>query len=376
MILKVLRYVTVLIVLFVGCKDDSIVKDDIKYASLTFTQSIHTLGQQPAFSPDGRKIAFMYKGDIFVMDTSAYTSIGWKDNDYTYDTVGGSVHRLSSGSSFDFLPRWSPDGSKVGFLRCNNIETDIDADIWIVDVDGANSNKLPTEYRTSYSQYKKTLTYGGFGVPMWDFSPDGQLIAYFSAETDSVYLNVCRVTDAESIYRESVFQNNGEAHPSLVWSDAKTICFIKSITSSNMNRVVQLNLFTNEYKADTILFNITGLTRSLNIDKYYYFGGTSGFLIISNLKGEINSINLYQSKSAKISFDDNFIVFERLTTIVGPDGYSFSKIVVHDQRTNKEMDISVSGQPFFRNWYYDWNRNANILALENYQHIVIVYVQR
>jgi Tol biopolymer transport system component len=54
-------------------------------------------------SPDGSQIAFCYKGDV------------WK-----VAAAGGSAVRLTTQSSYECNPIWSPDGSKIAFAsdRC------------------------------------------------------------------------------------------------------------------------------------------------------------------------------------------------------------------------------------------------------------------
>lgn len=59
-------------------------------------------------SPDGSKIAFMYKGDIFTVPSS-----------------GGEAIRLTADPGFDSNPVWSPDGEKIAFASDRNGGRDI-----------------------------------------------------------------------------------------------------------------------------------------------------------------------------------------------------------------------------------------------------------
>lgn len=51
-----------------------------------------------AISPDGKEIAFSYKGDI-----------------YKVSSQGGEAIRLTTHTAYDFSPVWSPDGKKIAF---------------------------------------------------------------------------------------------------------------------------------------------------------------------------------------------------------------------------------------------------------------------
>ena len=63
------------------------------------SQQLTANSQQPLWmrynviSPQGDKIAFTYKGDIYVVDT-----------------YGGMAKQLTTNSSYDFNPIWSNDG--------------------------------------------------------------------------------------------------------------------------------------------------------------------------------------------------------------------------------------------------------------------------
>lgn len=61
-----------------------------------------------AVSPDGKKIAFTYKGDIF-----------------TVPVEGGEATRLTTSGSYETAPRWSPDGKKITFASDRHGNLDI-----------------------------------------------------------------------------------------------------------------------------------------------------------------------------------------------------------------------------------------------------------
>ena len=97
-----------------------------------------------SISPDGNKIAFCYKGDIYVVPST-----------------GGQAVQLTSQSSYESQPVWSPDGTTLAFAsdrKGNN-------DIFVMPADGGQP---------------KQLTRNSAAETPWTFSPDGKYI-YFSA---------------------------------------------------------------------------------------------------------------------------------------------------------------------------------------------------
>jgi Tol biopolymer transport system component len=64
----------------------------------------------PAFSPDGRSVAFSWNGekqenfDIYVMPVGSQTPV-----------------RLTDDHARDVSPAWSPDGGQIAFLRLSTV---------------------------------------------------------------------------------------------------------------------------------------------------------------------------------------------------------------------------------------------------------------
>lgn len=76
-----------------------------------------------AISPDGKQIAFTYKGDIF-----------------TVDATGGEARQLTANAGYDTMPVWSPDGKNVAFAS----DREGGKDIFIVSAQGGTPRRLTT----------------------------------------------------------------------------------------------------------------------------------------------------------------------------------------------------------------------------------------
>jgi WD40-like Beta Propeller Repeat/HYR domain len=116
-------------------------------ANLTATPGLDEL--DPAWSADGRRLAFARDGAIWVMDAD-----------------GGGQAQLTSGSpagEVDSGPAWSPSGSEIAFARS---DTSGNSGIWAISLNGGSARQLTA----------RTGDTGQDRFPSW--SPDGSTIAF------------------------------------------------------------------------------------------------------------------------------------------------------------------------------------------------------
>ncbi len=164
-----------------------------------------TLGlYYPSISPDGSKIAFSYRGDIWV-----------------YDTVESRVWRVTLHEATDTRPVWSTDGKEIAFAsrRSGNY------DIWIVSARGGTprqvtynpSTDIPTDWKGDtilFYSFRNRRYYtifkihkdGGMPVKITDFdshsavfAPDGSI--YFVKNGVSYFRKGYRGSANGEIYR-------------------------------------------------------------------------------------------------------------------------------------------------------------------------------
>ncbi len=96
----------------------------------------------PSISPDGKSIAFSYKGDIYKVATS-----------------GGEAKQVTMHEAYDYIPVWSPDGKQIAFASDRNGNFDI----YITSSEGGNAKRL--------------TTFSGNEAP-YSFTPDGKYVVF------------------------------------------------------------------------------------------------------------------------------------------------------------------------------------------------------
>ncbi|QKX05815.1 peptidase S41 [Aquimarina sp. TRL1] len=103
----------------------------------------------PVISPDGKKIAFSYKGDIYVVNSA-----------------GGRAVQLTTNMAHDYRPVWSHDAQKIAFSsdRHGNF------DVYIMDAEGGNVQRLTHHSANDYVS---------------DFSVDNKKVYYTSTRLDT-----------------------------------------------------------------------------------------------------------------------------------------------------------------------------------------------
>ncbi|MGM9800086.1 MAG: S41 family peptidase [Muribaculaceae bacterium] len=295
-------------------------------------------------SPDGKNIAFTYKGDI-----------------YTVPVNGGSAVRLTSQPSYETSPIWSPDSKSIAFSSDRNGNFDI----FIMPAQGGTAKRLTThsanETPETFSHDGKYVLfsaaiqdpaksvqfpYGGFTelykvpvtggksqqvtaavIEMPSIAKDGSWMVYqdnkgFENEwrkhhTSSVTRDIWRYDVKEGKYT-NLTNRGGEDRNPIIGEDGKTIYFLSERDGKSMNvfsfdiaNPAQVKQLTN-FKTHPVRF----LSRAEN--------GVMAF----TFDGEIYTLSADGKKVAKVNIDvvvDDAPQMTRISTSpqsisVSPDG--------------------------------------------------------
>src|ERR1043166_4558285 len=149
--------------------------------------------RQPALSPDGKRLAFVYRGDIWIADSrggratpitshletdatpifspdgnwiafSSKRSGNW--DIFVIPAEGGSARQLTWHSGTDAPTGWSPDGK---YLLFSSKRDTVNWSLYALDVNTGRTRELTEDYATinsaNYSPDAKQVAYGRYGFP-------------------------------------------------------------------------------------------------------------------------------------------------------------------------------------------------------------------
>ena len=140
-------------------------------------------------SPDGSEIVFCYKGDI-----------------YKVSAQGGTAVQLTTQSSYEANPVWSPDGEQIAFASDRNGNFDL----FIMSADGGAARRLTYH---SASEIPST------------FTPDGKYVLFSASIQDPATSALFPTSAMTELYRVPVEGGNTEQ---VLGTPAEWVCFDKA----------------------------------------------------------------------------------------------------------------------------------------------------
>jgi Tol biopolymer transport system component/C-terminal processing protease CtpA/Prc len=204
-----------------------------------------------ALSPDGRKIAFAAHGDIFAASAkdggdaarvtrtpAGESSVSWapdsrriaytSDRDgaahvFLYDFTNETETRLTDTAAADALPRFSPDGKAVAYVREGR-------ELHVLQIDGRQDRVLA----------KGFLMDPVFPGHPFTWSPDGHWIAYFVTGARG-FVNVNVVPAAGGEARPVSFLANGNAR-GVAWSHDGTFLVFDTGQRTEPGQIARVDL--------------------------------------------------------------------------------------------------------------------------------------
>ena len=148
--------------------------------------------QNPDWSPDGTKIAY----DFLL---NPWDNENWKRTIYVIDSDGTNNRQLIKKPKWETYPSWSPDGGKIAFTSRTD---DRPIEIYLMGADGGDIERITHDAISKYQ-------------PTW--SPDGSSIAYCTN------LHIW-VMDSNGMNRRILTNRGWHEHPT--WSpDSQKIAF-------------------------------------------------------------------------------------------------------------------------------------------------------
>ncbi len=226
-----------------------------------------------ALSPDGKKVAFAARGEIFAasakdggdaarvtMTPAAESQVQWSPDSkrivysseregparlFTYDFTTAKEGQLTTTGEGDYAPRFSPGGKSVAFVRAGT-------ELHVVDLETKSDRTLAKGIITDPL---------GIGRPL-AWSPDGKWLAYFSAGTRG-FTNVAVVPSAGGESRQVSFVANSNA-TGVTWAPDGTFLLFDTGQRTEQGQLARVDLIlrTPKFREDQFrdLFDTTTQT--------------------------------------------------------------------------------------------------------------------
>jgi dipeptidyl aminopeptidase/acylaminoacyl peptidase len=167
----------------------------------------------PSWSPDGTQIAFSStRTDPTVRECISGGHASCPTDIYVMNADGSNITRLTDDPAPEYAPAWSPDGSRIAFVRTVG-DTNV---IEVMEADGKGVAPIASG------------TIAGAGEHPFSWSPEGSQIVFASRVPGSWEM---RVVKADGTGEHMIFTEDGVVSTDPIWSpDGSLIAFSSTPT--------------------------------------------------------------------------------------------------------------------------------------------------
>ena len=225
--------------------------------------TLNTQFRNLQLSPDGKKVAFSARGQIFAAPSKEGGSaaritqsgveekeLAWapdnrqlvyvSDRDgvdqlYLYDLAKETETRLTTSGINDQNPVWSPDGKQIAFIRNGR-------EVHVLNIESKADRMLSTR------KYRTLTSFAGHPI---SWSPDGEWLAYFGDDPRG-FRNVTVIPAAGGKEQALSFLSNTNGG-NIVWSPDRTYLLFNTAQRTETSSVAQIDLIprTPKFREDT-----------------------------------------------------------------------------------------------------------------------------
>ena len=136
-------------------------------AAAAYAQSSSPLWlRNTAISPDGKYVAFTFRGDVFTVPVS-----------------GGRAFQLTTDKAFDTMPVWSPDGTRIAFSS----DREGSMDVYVVDAKGGTPRRVTTHSGTETPRAwlnDTTILFSANVLPIKEAAQPGKMQQVYSVSSN------------------------------------------------------------------------------------------------------------------------------------------------------------------------------------------------
>lgn len=195
---------------------ESVIKDIDDKEQKNLTNKEGAWDGDPAWSPDGKKIAF------------ASTRDGNYEI-YLIDVDGKNVKRLTESKGDDRFPNWSQDGKKIVFM--SESKKSGSPEIYIMDADGKNPKQLTNNTHNEWSPV---------------YSPDGKKIVFGSdreKNKPAIYImdidgkNQEKIADSIAHHKAASWSSDGKKIVFEVEKEGKHEIYVMDVDGKNLTKI-------------------------------------------------------------------------------------------------------------------------------------------